>query len=475
MAAASLQTYADVKVKVEPAYSGYVKIYKALVGEEKYEYVATTYSSHTFSVPVVMEVTIILYKVKLEAAAMPGYVFSKWVVDGQESKNPTVEFTVTKDVTATAYFVVAPVTPPVTPTPGAAVTLSVAVNRYGWGNVKVFVDGAYRTTVYRGEFFKVSSGSRIKLAASPSAGYLFDYFLVDSAKYTAPEVEFTITKDTAATAYFKEAPPTVTYVYVEVSVEPYGGGYVNVYVNDYFRAMVTGTYAFKTEKNSKIRCEAYPNPGYFFDRWVVNSQENRNPAIEFIADRDLKAKAYFKSAPTPPKQYTLSIAVSPVGSGSISIYVNNVYKKSTSSSYSLTLNEGDAVKLSATPSSGYEFDRYVYDRTTYTDRTLSFTMAKDISVTAYFREVTPPPPTPPTPSPPTPTPPTPSPPTPTPPTPSPPTPAPPTPPVTPTPIVTPTPTPYPTLPPFEWGKLMQTLFPIIIIFFILALIVSLFR
>ncbi|MEM2448886.1 MAG: hypothetical protein QXT14_08070, partial [Candidatus Bathyarchaeia archaeon] len=282
----------------------------------------------------------------------------------------------------------------------------------------------------------------------------------DSTKYTTPEIEFTITKDTAATAYFKEAPPTVTYVYVEVSVEPYGGGYANVYVNNYFRAMVTGTYAFKVEKGSRIRCEAYPYPGYSFDRWVVNSTESKNPAIEFVADRDLKAKAYFKGAP-PAKQYKLSINVSPAWTGSVAIYVNNVYKTSTSSSYSLTLNEGDAVKLSATPSSGYEFDKYVYNGATHKDRTLSFTMTKDITVTAYFKEVTPPTPTPPVTPTPTPTPkPTPT-PTPT-----------PTPPVTPP---APTPTPYPTFPPFEWGKLMQTLFPIIITFFILALIVSLFR
>ena len=134
---------------------------------------------------------------------------------------------------------------------------------------------------------------------------------------------------------------------------------------------------------------AIPDPGYRFDHWTYDGNEvsgafltdanNPDLSVKFIEDgwdgwkmidiQQYKAQAVFAAIP----QYTLETSIS--GNGSISKEPNKT-----------TFYEGDSVRLTATPDSGWEFAGWS-GAVTSSNNTIDVTMDSNKSITATFTEI----------------------------------------------------------------------------------------
>lgn len=151
---------------------------------------------------------------------------------------------------------------------------------------------------------------------------------------------------------FKLAESSVEMVNVSAHAEPYEGGTING----------TGIKPVGTEGI----IQAIANSGYLFKRW---NDDTTNASKEVIWDIDKQYTAYFE--PKPVTKYTLTLNVSPAGSGIVS----------GTGQY----DAGTEAKISATPNSGYAFDRWS-DGDTNTSRYITMNSSK--TFTAYFAKHT---------------------------------------------------------------------------------------
>jgi uncharacterized repeat protein (TIGR02543 family) len=102
--------------------------------------------------------------------------------------------------------------------------------------------------------------------------------------------------------------------------------------------------AIKLFSSNSIAVSATPGTGYVFDKWTDgsgNSISSSNPFTVSMASGDVTIKANFVSLP----QYTLNLAVAS-GNGTIAPVSGTLYYSGTS------------VVLTATPASGYNFDKW---------------------------------------------------------------------------------------------------------------------
>jgi len=144
---------------------------------------------------------------------------------------------------------------------------------------------------------------------------------------------------------------------------------------------------------------ATPASGYKFDEWVgdiVGFSKTSNPVT-------LKAETYWLyrgcecltttfrlgARFAPISEYWVSIVVGD-GSGTIEVYRSDgTLLASTTSSKSITVQEGTQIYFKATPSSGYELDRITVDgRTYYSSPTPTITVTGNVYATAYFKRST---------------------------------------------------------------------------------------
>jgi len=122
----------------------------------------------------------------------------------------------------------------------------------------------------------------------------------------------------------------------------------------------SGTY----DTGASITLIATPASGYRFDHWSGDFS-GTSPTIMLTMDSNKNVIANFVSV-----QYSLSTAVSPAGSGSIS---------PSSGSY----DSGTQVTLTAAPLSGWKFDRWSGSDDNSANPT-TVTMSSDKNITAYF-------------------------------------------------------------------------------------------
>lgn len=151
---------------------------------------------------------------------------------------------------------------------------------------------------------------------------------------------------------FKLAESSVEMVNVSAHANPAEGGKING----------TGIKPVGT----KGTLQAIANSGYLFKRW---NDDTTNASKEVIWDVDKQYTAYFEVKPAT--KYTLTLNVSPAGSGTVS----------GAGQY----DAGTEAKISATPNSGYAFDRWS-DGDTNTSRYITMNSSK--TFTAYFAEHT---------------------------------------------------------------------------------------
>ena len=123
----------------------------------------------------------------------------------------------------------------------------------------------------------------------------------------------------------------------------------------------SGTY----DAGTRVTLTASPASGYQFSHWSGDAGGDQNP-VTIASDKHMNVVANFV------RQYTLSTAVSPSGSGSVS-------------PSSGTHDAGTKATLTATPASGYQFGHWSGDGSG-TNPTIELTMNSDKHVVASFTE-----------------------------------------------------------------------------------------
>lgn len=118
-----------------------------------------------------------------------------------------------------------------------------------------------------------------------------------------------------------------------------------------------------------VTLTASPNVGWYFDYWTGDALGSTNP-LTITMDDNKSITAVFTEY-----QYTLGVTISPASTGTVD-----------KSPDQATYTYGTTVWLTASPNSGYEFDRWEGDATG-TANPVSVYMDGNKSVTAYFRPV----------------------------------------------------------------------------------------
>ncbi|MEA2054657.1 MAG: PKD domain-containing protein, partial [Candidatus Thermoplasmatota archaeon] len=135
---------------------------------------------------------------------------------------------------------------------------------------------------------------------------------------------------------------------------------------------VGGTY----DAGTVVTATAHANAGYEFDHWGGDA-EGTSASIQITMNSDKSIVAHFTET---VERYTLTISVSPSGSGSIIL-------DPSGGKY----NEGTMVTATASPASSYEFDHWGESISGYS-RQIHITMNSDKNIIAYFVFTQPPPP-----------------------------------------------------------------------------------
>jgi len=265
--------------------------------------------------------------VELTATPNIGSEFSHWSGDLSGSDNPdTIVMDGNKSVTATFTL--------------TQHTLSITVNPSDSGAV-----------IVTPEQDNYNYGTSIELTANPTEDYEFSHWSGDLSGSNNPKTFF-ITDDMVITANFTEKQ-------YNISTSVIGNGTINL-------SPEQEAYDYNTE----VMVSATAGTGYEFSHWEGDLSGSSYPKT-LIVDGDKSITAVFTI-----KTYTLSITVSPVGSGSV-----------TKLPEQDTYEHGDIVQLSATPSVGYRFVRWEGDLSaTTTPRNVE--MDKDKSITAVFEKKT---------------------------------------------------------------------------------------
>ena len=262
----------------------------------------------------------------VSATASSGFDFVNWTENGtQVSANANYTFTITGNRNLVANFQAQP----------QQYTISVSANPNYGGNVSgggTFTEGQ-SCTVY----------------ASPNAGYTFVNWTENGTQVSTDfNYTFTVTANRSLVANFQ----SMSYA-ISVSADPSAGGTVSG----------GGTYDFNTE----CTVSATPNEGYTFVNWTENgTQVSANANYTFIVTSSRNLVAHFTT-----QGYVITAIASPANGGVVT----------GSGGY----NYGQTCTLTATPNSGYSFQKWTKNGTQVsTNPTYSFTVTESATYTAHF-------------------------------------------------------------------------------------------
>ena len=228
-----------------------------------------------------------------------------------------------------------PVTPPPPPT---EYTLTVAVSPSGGGTV---AQSPSRSSI--------PSGWVATLTATAASGYSFGSWSGDASGATSP-IQVTMDANKSVTAVF------IAQYTLTVAVSPSGGGSVA-------KSPDQTQYAAGTV----VTLTATPAAGYTFSQWQGDATGSTNPTtVTMNANRTVTAVF------TPVAQYTLTVAASPPGGGTVALSPSGG-----------TYASGTVVTLTATAASGYSFGSWSGDASGATNPA-TVTMNANKSVTANF-------------------------------------------------------------------------------------------
>jgi uncharacterized repeat protein (TIGR02543 family) len=245
-----------------------------------------------------------------------GYTFAGWSGDLTSAKD-TLKVVMNSDITLTATFKAATVTPPVVPedttgtgkptvpgdttgtaggdttsTPGDTVdtpTDPVTPPSY---TLTVTANGGGTVTPAQGTY---ESGAQVTVTATAAEGYVFSVWSGASTS-ASPEITITMDGDKTLTANFTQVPtPQINYTLL-ATVSGTGGGTVS-------RNPDQPTYA----PNTRVTVTATPNQGYEFTGW--GEPEYKDNPMVIIMDGNKTLTANFSPVQTQP--YTLTVKSSP--------------------------------------------------------------------------------------------------------------------------------------------------------------------
>jgi len=232
-------------------------------------------------------------------------------------------------------------------------------------------------------------GEEVDLTARPNPGYEFSHWEGIPGLPTELTQRFPIDRDMIVTGIFKlreelpvepplpipvvpPPPPPMQYT-LTTKISPSGGGSVR-------KSPDKVTYL----AGERVDLTAIPASGYEFRRWMIGGYPTaENPTyIVMVASGAITAEFTKEVVPPVPvapptiPQYKLSISVTPSGGGTVS-------KSPDKAQYS----EGEIVKLTATPASGYEFYRWVIDGEVSGSISINLAVMKTYVVRAEFTKM----------------------------------------------------------------------------------------
>ena len=272
---------------------------------------------------------------------MVTYQFVKWRDDlGTEYTANPLTVNVTRDMTLTAVYeeVVGP-------------TFNLTIIA-GTGGTTSPAPGTYTS----------AQGAVVSVTALPNSGYNFDHWTLDGATNTSNPISVTMNANHTLTAYFTAITPQYT-----LTIGTTTGGTTNP---------TPGSYTYI--QGTSVTVTALPSTGYQFDHWVLDGANYTTNPITVTMNQNHTLTAYFTAL--PPPQYTLTIQTSTGGT-----------TNPTPGSYTYAQNTN--VPVTGIPTTGYNFNHWTLDGTQYTSNPITVLMNTNHTLTAYFSEIPPPPPT----------------------------------------------------------------------------------
>ena len=270
--------------------------------------------------------------VQITATPDSGWLFDNWTGAVANSNSATTTVTMNSNKTVTANF-----------SPAAPVTLTMAVT----GN------GSTDPTVGEHEY---SEGEVVTITATPDVGWQFDDWTGDVANTNSATTTVTMDTDETVTANFSPAPD------VTLTMAVNGNGSTSPAVGDH-------TYPIGTVVN----IAAIADSGWQFDSWSGDVADPNSAITTVTMNSNKTVTANFSEIPI----YTLTMAVN--GNGSTSPPVGEY-----------AYSAGTVVPIAAIEGSGWEFDSWTGDVADPNSASTTVLMDADKTVTANFKDITPP-------------------------------------------------------------------------------------
>ncbi len=272
--------------------------------------------------------------VTITATANSGYEFVEWKANNTSvSTESSYKFTANEDISFEAIFV-----------KSSTPTYTVTLEHTAGGSVTG--GGDYK------------EGATATLTATPNNGYVFVKWTEGSSEVST-DATFTVevTKNVTYKAHFKQTQnPTYT---IEASVDPKYSG------------TVSGTGVF--EEGTDVTLKAMPADGYVFLYWEEKGKAvSEDASYTFTVEKDRTLVAKFQKS--DQQEFVIATNVSPENAGTVT--GGGSYKKGTQAT------------LTAKAKSGYVFVKWQDEGGSNlgTDLTYTFTVTKDETITAVFKE-----------------------------------------------------------------------------------------
>jgi hypothetical protein len=253
------------------------------------------------------------------------------------------------------------------PWTGGPILYALNISSTAGGCVAVTVNGT-ETVIGPGEtqvIPDILEGTQVEVAASPDQGYEFvDWLGAPIDGVTNPVTTINMRDDYEITANFEAIPPTYQ---LTMAVSPPGSG-----------TATDETDAGPYTEGTLVNIRAVANEGYRFVNWTTPAGVLGNATeTETTFTMPAQSVTVIANFELIPATYELTMAVSPVGSGT-----------ATDETNAGPYTEGTGVNIAATANQGYHFVNWtapagVFDNATETETT--FTMpAQNVTVTANF-------------------------------------------------------------------------------------------
>ena len=283
-------------------------------------------------------------KVTLTASPSKNYRFDRWSVGTMSYPNLTQEITLVDNSTIATPFLVKQATlilPQVLV--GGTVSLTPKPNS-GVGTYDI--------------------GTEVAITATPSSGYRLDRVEVGPHTfYSFTKPMISLSKDTTVSVYFAKQ---VTLI-LTPALEEEGTLVVTPESNIGIETYDQGTI---------VTFNATPKSGYRVEKWAIGGLEYPN-GQKITLTADVTATAYFARI----EQVTFEFAQFSTEQGTVSV-APPLSKNRT------TYDIGTVLTLTATPSDGYEFEKWVVGTQPFTNNPQKITLTANATLTVYFKVLT---------------------------------------------------------------------------------------